>query len=257
MPISRLLVLTLSLTAGGGAAWLTTTREPQVEQIMVMNPDIPVERTEVLVAATNLDQRQRLSARDLEWRSWPSDALHEEYILRSEQPDAVDEFGGRLVRIAMVAGEPLRPEKVSVTETGYLSALLGAGMRAVSVRITAESTAGGFILPDDRVDVLHTVVPNGTTGGVTRTVVTNIRVLAIDQIVDAPDGNALTSAKTATLELQPDQVEIVSAAEANGALSLSLRSSADNFETQVVSTAATQRTVQMISRGQISIAKTN
>lgn len=256
MPVSRLLVLALSLSAGGGAAWLTTTNDSQVEQVNVAAPVEKAERSDILVAATDLEQRRRLGAEDLEWRAWPNESLHDGYILRSAQPEAINEFGGKLVRISMFAGEPLRREKVSATDTGYLSALLGPGRRAVSVKITAESTAGGFILPDDRVDVLHTVIPDGKTGGVTRTVVTNIRVLAIDQQVTAPDSNSVAAAKTATLELRPSQAEIVSAAEARGALSLSLRSSADNSDLQVVSNEV-DRSVYIIGRGEGRFAKAN
>lgn len=256
MPVSRLLVLALSLTAGGGAAWLTTTREAQVEQITMTAPAEPAEGTEILVAATDLEERRRLVAEDLEWRSWPKDALHEGYITRTNQPEAIDELGGKLVRVSLLAGEPLRREKVSASDTGYLSALLSPGKRAVSVKVTAESTAGGFILPDDRVDVLHTVIPDGRTGGVTRTVVTNVRVLAVDQQITAPEANAVATAKTATLELAPGQAEIVSAAEANGSLSLSLRSSADNSEMQVVSNDI-ERSIHIIGGGQSRIAKTN
>lgn len=257
MPVSRLLVLALSLTAGGGAAWLTTTREPQPEQMLTVTaPADPAERAEILVAATDLEERRRLVAEDLEWRSWPKDSLHEGYITRTDQPEALDELGGNLVRVSMLAGEPVRREKLSATDTGYLSALLSPGKRAVSVKITAESTAGGFILPEDRVDVLHTIIPDGRTGGVTRTVVTNIRVLAIDQQITAPEANAVATAKTATLELAPGQAEIVSAAEASGSLSLSLRSSADNSEMQVVSNDI-ERSIHIIGGGQSRIAKTN
>ncbi len=257
MPISRLLVLALSLTAGGGAAWLTTANETRVEPLTVTAPAAsPTERTDVLVAAGDLEQRRRLTVGDLEWKSWPKDSLHEGFIVRSDQPEAINEISGKLVRASILEGEPLRREKISASNTGYLSALLSPGKRAVSVKVTAESTAGGFILPDDRVDVLHTVIPNGTTGGVTRTVVTNIRVLAIDQQITAPEANAVAAAKTATLELGPAQAEIVSAAEANGSLSLSLRSSADNSELQIVSND-TERTIHIISRGQGRIAKSN
>ncbi len=256
MAVSRLLVLALSLTAGGGAAWLTTTRDPQVQEVTVTAPAMPAEGAEVLVAATDLDQRRRLAPADLEWKSWPRDAVHDGYILRADRPEAMTEFGGKLVRVSMLAGEPLRSEKVGASDTGYLSSLLEPGKRAVSVKVTAESTAGGFILPDDRVDVLHTVVRDGTTGGVTRTVVTNVRVLAIDQQTTAPEANAVASAKTATLELAPAQAEIVSAAEANGVLSLSLRSSADNSEMQVVLNDI-ERTIHIIGGGQSRVAKTN
>lgn len=257
MPVSRLLVLALSLTTGGGAAWLTTTREPRVEQITVTAPaGIPTERTEILVATNDLDQRRRLTADDLEWRYWPNDSLNDGYIIRSVQPEAIDEFDGNLVRLSMLSGEPVRIEKISATDSGYLSALLSPGKRAVSVKVTAESTAGGFILPDDRVDVLHTVIPDGTSGGVTRTVVTNVRVLAVDQQMSAPEANAVAAAKTATLELDPGQAEIVSAALVNGLLSLSLRSSSDNSELQVVSYDV-ERSVYIISGGQGRVANTN
>lgn len=256
MPISRLLVFALSLSTGGGAAYLTTMSEPKGDQLIMSAPAVPAERIEVLVAANDLEQRKRLEPGDLQWKPWPKDALTEGYILRDDQPDAMTTVSGKLVRSTILAGEPLREEKISATNTGYLSALLSPGKRAVSVKITSESTAGGFILPDDRVDVLHTTVGGNGRAGHTRTVVTNIRVLAIDQQTSAPEANAVTSAKTATLELAPEQVEVVSAAEANGTLSLSLRSAADNSDVQYIASES-ERVVQIITSGQARIAKVN
>ncbi len=257
MPVTRIIVLALSLTTGGGAAWLTTRQDPPAAPVIAPVPaSTPAESTEILVATTDLDQRRRLTVGDLEWRSWPNESLNEGYILRSAEPGALDDLDGNLVRIAMLAGDPVRRERISETDTGYLSALLTPGKRAVSVKVTAESTAGGFILPEDRVDVLHTVLPQGTESGVTRTVVTNVRVLAVDQQITAPTGNAVVEAKTATLELDPGQAEIVSAALANGLLSLSLRSSSDNDEVQVVSYDV-ERSVYIISGGQSRVANTN
>jgi pilus assembly protein CpaB len=97
------------------------------------------------------------------------------------------------------------------------------------VRISAESTAGGFILPNDRVDVLH----SDGKSSVSHTILSNVRVLAIDQVVDdTSKKNDTKSAnvvgKTATLELDPSQAEILNAAQSAGTLSLSLRSAADN-----------------------------
>jgi len=260
MPISRLIVFAVSITAGGGAAWLATTRESPTEQMNIAAPAAepavePTERTEVLVATTDLAQRQRIGDGDLEWRNWPEDSLHNGYILRSAQPEAVDEFSGKLVRISMLSGEPIRNEKISDIDTGFLSELLGTGMRAISVRISAESTAGGFILPNDRVDVVQTITPEGKRQAISRTVASNIRVLAIDQRVSAPEENSLAAARTATLELTPNVAEIVSAAEANGTLSLALRSSADNDNDigdydQQITLREFDRTIHIISRGE-------
>ncbi|PZX13117.1 pilus assembly protein CpaB [Palleronia aestuarii] len=255
MPVSRLLVLALSLTAGGGAAYLTTQGEPEVRQV-TMTQTVPDERVEILVAGADLEQRRLLAPGDLEWRSWPKDAVLDGYVTRAEQPGAAEELAGNLLRASIAKGEPVRRDRIGVSDGGYLSAMLSSGKRAVSVKVTAESTAGGFILPEDRVDVLHTVVENNGAGGVTRTVVTNVRVLAVDQQVTAPETNAVSGAKTATLELGPGQAEIVSGAEATGILSLSLRSSADNDEMQIVANED-RRTIQIFGRGQVRTAQTN
>ncbi len=123
----------------------------------------------------------------------------------------------------MVVGEPIRDSKLASKDSGYMAAMLPSGKRAVAVRVSAESSAGGFILPNDRVDVLH------TGKGGTRTLLTSIRVLAIDQ--NAVDSGADTAVgKTATLELEPEQAEALAGAQASGALSLALRSTADNKE---------------------------
>jgi pilus assembly protein CpaB len=110
-------------------------------------------------------------------------------------------------------------------ESGFLSAILPSGKRAAAVRVTAQSTAGGFILPNDRVDVVHTGASGDNT--VSQTILRNIRVLAIDQTVEERDGERVVVGKTATLELDPAQVEIITAAETSGTVSLALRSMAD------------------------------
>ena len=262
MAISRLLVFALSLTAGGGAAWLTTTGGPEVAPPVVAAPagpeTAPPALAEVLVAATDLEQRRKLAEGDLHWQPWPEDNVHDSYITRSEQPDAVDAMTGHVVRAAILAGEPVRQERISDTGGGFMSTQLSPGKRAVAVKVNAGTTAGGFILPDDRVDVLHTTVPEGASGGVTRTVVTNIRVLAIGQQVDAPEAaNSIAVGETATLELDPVQAEVVSAAQASGSLSLALRSTADDSEVQVVTpTREAERTVHIISGGESHVART-
>ena len=259
MALSRLLVFALSLTAGGGAAWLTTTGGPEVARPAVASPAVPEAAPaveQVLVAAADLEHRRELVEGDLQWHPWPKENVHEAYITRSEQPDAIEAMNGQVARVAILAGEPIRPEKISDGGGGFMSTQLSPGKRAVAVRVNAGTTAGGFILPDDRVDVLHTSVPEGASGGVTRTVVTNVRILAIGQQVDAPEANSTATGETATLELEPAQAEVVSAAQASGSISLALRSTADNSEVQVVTREA-ERTVHIVSGGQSHIAKTN
>jgi pilus assembly protein CpaB len=263
--MSRILILVLSLAAGGGAAWLTMVNPPDDLQTGETAP-MPMEAAaaqprleEVLVAAVDLEHRRRLVPADLQWRPWPEEALADGFITRASQPDALETLNGNMVRTAMLAGEPVRQERVGPVTSGFMSALLPPGKRAVAVRVSAETTAGGFILPDDRVDVLHTVTAsgsdNGTGSGVSRTILTNIRVLAVDQQVDGGEGDAATVGRTATLELDPRQAEVVAAAEASGSLSLALRSSADNND--VAGTVQeVERSVRIISAGRSQIHKT-
>jgi pilus assembly protein CpaB len=121
-----------------------------------------------------------------------------------------------------------------------MAAILPSGMRAVSTEISAETGAGGFILPNDRVDVLltkrekdpnHPATPDVVHSEV---ILTNVRVLAIDQAPKEKDGQNAVVGKTVTLELKPEQTATLAAARQAGTLSLALRSIADVNQTEVV-----------------------
>jgi len=111
---------------------------------------------------------------------------------------------------------------------------LPSGMRAVAMEISPESAAGGFILPEDHVDVVltrHDKAAERTTGIeklVTETILRNVRVLAIDQAVEEKDGQKVVVGKTATLELTSPQAETLALSHQIGTLSLALRSLADS-----------------------------
>jgi pilus assembly protein CpaB len=107
-----------------------------------------------------------------------------------------------------------------------MSAILPAGMRAISTEISAETGAGGFILPNDYVDVILTREQQNE-GFVSEMILRNVRVLAIDQVLQEKDGQKTAVGKTATLELTPRQTETLALARRRGALSLALRSLAD------------------------------
>ncbi len=114
-----------------------------------------------------------------------------------------------------------------------MAAILPTGMRAVSTEISPETGAGGFILPNDRVDVILTKReknpdPAGAPDIVNSEIIlSNIRVLAIDQAPKEKDGQNTVVGKTVTLELKPEQAETLARARQTGTLSLALRSIAD------------------------------
>jgi pilus assembly protein CpaB len=223
----RILVLVGALVAGGVAAWLSFGLQPNAAPgATIAAPEPQIRTEEVLVAAADLEQGAALTVEQLRWQKWPADAVGPSYISRSAMPEAVEEFTGSVVRQAILDGEPILEAKLSGS-AGYLASLLKPGKRAVAVRVSAESSAGGFVLPNDHVDVLHT---SGGGGGRSHTILTNIRVLAIDQTaVDSGTGNPAVG-KTATLEVDPAQVEVISGAQTSGLLSLALRATADNEE---------------------------
>jgi len=232
----RVLLLVVAVLSGSAAAWLAVqVRHPAVA-VAVTQPTPPAPKVpmqDVLVASIDLRQAQPLNKENMRWQPWPEDSIDPVYITRSEQPNALETLSGSLVRTRMSPGEPIREENLAPLNKGFLAAILPSGKRAVAVRISAENTAGGFILPNDRVDVIHT---DGATGGgdelTSRTILRNVPVLAIDQIVDEKKkdekGKATVIGKTATLEVDSGQAEILIAAQAKGTLSLSLRSAADN-----------------------------
>jgi pilus assembly protein CpaB len=221
----RIILLIGALGAGGIAAWLVAARPEPVAKVVVQ-PGPAMQ--DVLVASGDLQPAQTLTKENLRWQPWPQEALNSIYVTRSSRPDAIETLAGAVIRNRMAAGEPIQEANLIPRHAGYLATVLPSGKRAMAVRISAESTAGGFILPNDRVDVLHSDGKNP----VSRTILSNVRVLAIDQVVDdtnkTENGKANVIGKTATLELDPAQTEILTAAQAAGTLSLSLRSAADN-----------------------------
>ncbi|VAW23169.1 Flp pilus assembly protein RcpC/CpaB, partial [hydrothermal vent metagenome] len=135
------------------------------------------------------------------------------------------------------AGEPIRETKLVRSDQGYLSAVIQPGMRAVSVAVTAESGAGGYIVPNDRVDIVRT--GRAAIGSGTQTILANIKVLAIGiKLGEAgasagypdpedPQAQIFDKETVATLELSPGQAEIIIGAASGGKLTLVLRSVAD------------------------------
>ncbi len=114
-----------------------------------------------------------------------------------------------------------------------MAAILPTGMRAISTEISPETGAGGFILPNDRVDViLSKREKNPDRSGSpdiinSEIILSNVRVLAIDQAPKEKDGQNNVVGKTVTLELKPEQAETLARSRQSGTLALALRSIAD------------------------------
>ena len=146
----------------------------------------------------------------MQWQEWPASAATGNFIRKTDRPNAIETLSGSIARAPFVDGEPIREAKlVNAKGSGFMAAILPTGMRAISTQISPETGAGGFILPNDHVDVILTRRDRDAekaAGGDTHsseTILTNVRVLAIDQNVEEKDGQKVVVGKTATLELTP------------------------------------------------------
>lgn len=189
--------------------------------------------TEVLVASSDLDVGHAVKAEDLKWQKWPTDAVAASYITKDANPAGLENMVGAVARTTMFAGEPATASKlVHAESSSFMAAVLTPGMRAVAVEIKEETGAGGFILPNDRVDVILTRRDKSPDKGGPEVVnseiiLPNVRVLAIDQAPKEKDGQNSLVGRTVTLELKPEQAETLARARQAGTLSLALRSIAD------------------------------
>ena len=193
---------------------------------VVAAPQPKVETTEVLVASSALQPGTQLTPVMVHWQEWPKKSVDAAFITHEMVPDVAKYSEKAVVRAPLVSGEPLTDTKVVQSDTaGFMAATLTPGMRAVSVGISVETGAGGFILPNDRVDVIKT---DATAEGQRRfrsaVILENVRVLSIDQTAKEDKDQKTIIGKTATLELTPDQAKLIARASASGTLSLALRS---------------------------------
>jgi len=230
MNTARIVVLTIALGAGGIAAFLArssgdTTPAPQ--------PVAQLPTVDVLVAKNEIGLGQSVKPDDLVWQTWPASSASGSFIKRSDRPEANKQIAGMIARAPFIAGEPIRePKLVRADGSGFMAAILPTGMRAVSTEISAETGAGGFILPNDRVDVLLTRREKSADKGApeliqSEIILPNVRVLAIDQAPKEKEGQNALVGRTVTLELKPEQAETLARSRQAGTLSLALRSIAD------------------------------
>lgn len=236
MKSSRVIVFGIAALAGG-MAWLLASN------ISAPAPEVAAETapttamTRILVARYDLGIGERLGPAAMDWEEWPAANLAAAFISEDATPDAMREYDQGIVTSPIYAGEPIRSPIIATAGRGFMSAILPSGSRAVSIRVEAEARAAGFILPNDRIDVILTRIERGASrdGGdsySSETILQNIRVLAIDQTFEERDGEKFVSGEIATLELSPGEAELIALADEMGQLSLSLRSIADAQEAE-------------------------
>jgi pilus assembly protein CpaB len=268
MATSRLIILGVAVAAAGGAGYVAKNMmtPPPPEVIVEQGPQQPsIELADVLVLSGDVPMGQPIGD-NISWQAWPADAVNENFITRSAEPDALEQLKGSVARVAMFQGEPLRRSKLIGEGQSFMSSILPSGRRAIATQVAADTSAGGFILPNDYVDIIMTrrntaAAANGAGDGfITETILKNIKVLAIDQTIqEDEDGKRTKVGETATLELTPQQAEIITVAQQMAdRLTLSLRSIKDTQEQPeeesdyLVSGNGKRGTVRLIRSGEVS-----
>jgi pilus assembly protein CpaB len=195
-------------------------------------PKVDVEQ--VLVAGQDLPMGTVVNAGAAAWHPWPKGDVSELMITKSAKP-----VEGSIARRDFLHGEPLRRDKLAKPGTGgFLAIDLPSGKRAVAIKIdnNGDSTAGGFILPGDRVDVVRLARDEEATKArgvevmTAEPILANVRVLAIGPNNEEQNGKKVEMGANATLELDSDQVNLIILAQhaGNSNLHLVLRSLIDS-----------------------------
>lgn len=260
---ARIILLLVALVAGGLAAFLVTrgggTPAPQSPQVVTQV--VEEAKAQILVARTPIGIGERLGPASVEWQDWPEGALRPEYVTIAAMPDAPEQLTGAVARFEFFPGEPIREAKLVHSDQGYLSAVLAQGKRGVSVGVTAASSAGGFVVPNDHVDVVLTTTTD--MGQRSEVILSDVRVLAIGKRLGemgASGGNTegdpntptpvtFDSSTIATLELDPSQAETLINASTRGQLTLTLRSVADFNRADPGRAATANQAVRIIRYG--------
>ncbi|SDI09581.1 Flp pilus assembly protein CpaB [Paraburkholderia phenazinium] len=181
--------------------------------------------TQVAVASDDINLGEPLTGAMVHTVNWPTDSIPPGAF---SDPKTLD---GRVLRASVQRGEPVLESKLAPVGTkGGLSAVIGEGHRAITVRVNDVVGVAGFALPGNYVDVIvNTQEPtnkNDTQQSISKTVLEKILVLAVAQQVNRDD-TAPKVVNAVTLEVTPDQAEKLDLARSVGTLSLVLRNQVD------------------------------
>lgn len=230
---SRILMLLVAFVIAGGTVLFLRSylnAERMAAQRTVVQPvqEPPKPALQVLVARGDVRTGQIVKPDDLRWQAWPEGSLAPAYVVEGRRP--LSDFVGAVARAPISAGEPITEGRVVLPGSrGFMAAVLQPGMRAISVPVTVTSGISGFVFAGDKVDLILThalqpAVQGEKEAHASETILRDVRVIAMDQRVDAKPGDPAQVAKTATFEVTPKQGEIITLAQEMGKLSLVLRS---------------------------------
>lgn len=222
MNVTRIAILGVALVAGAAAFFLMMGDRPGPSPVQIVEP-VRERTVRVMVADRDFQRGERLGVDGVRWVAWPEKSVSPLFLTEAAgaTPESVADA---VARSTIVAGEPIIEAKIAhAGASGQMAAILNPGMRAVTLRVSPETASGGFILPGDRVDVLHTEGARESSMK-TRTLFHDVRVLAVNAEYSETREGAHLEGVNVTLEFAPQDAEAFITARSKGALSLALRS---------------------------------
>lgn len=217
MNVGRLAVFGIALVAGAAAFFLMLGDTENSPAVQIIEP-LKEETVRVLVATRDIGRGERFTEEDSNWISWPKKAVQETFIT-DEDAAQRDALVGSVARSLVVKGEPIVNAKiVRAGQSGLMAAIISPGMRAVTLRVSPETSSGGFILPGDMVDILFTLEERTTL------MFEKVRVLAVNTVYSEHTETPHIDGVNVTLEMTPRDAQSFVTARGNGNLDLVLRS---------------------------------
>ncbi|MDA7827505.1 Flp pilus assembly protein CpaB [Rhodobacteraceae bacterium] len=237
------IILVFALGIGGiGVYFLTNIYLASIEQEAAQKVREENDLRSVLAFGRDLQRGTKLSEQDLVWQERKKDSIPASAYVRETMPNAVQNLANTFIARGVSAGELVLPELILSSGAGFMALAIRPGMRAIAVRTSAVQIAGGFVQPEDRIDVIHTVVRDldgdGVANGISETILQNVRVLAVGAIptdrtiaktsaeqqqAKGVTGDKVVQAETITLELTDEQARLLISAGTNGAITFALR----------------------------------
>lgn len=239
MRLQRGTLLVFAGIAAGVTGFLAYAQKD--DTAVAVEPKSEVQKeVDVLVTTRNINAGEKLDGA-ITWEARPFESVGSNAILKEDEPAAVADLSRLSAKRQLSKGAQIRHEDHISAEQRALSLQIQPDKRAMAVKVEVDTAAGGFILPNDRVDVIigrlsadpnnkNIANYNGLPRVVTETILHDIRVLAVDQTSNSnPEDEPAIIGKTATLELTEKQAEImVAAQQVAQTVALALRSSASN-----------------------------
>lgn len=239
MKLRTFSVFVVALALASGAAWFAN-RWIQLQVRPVSAESNP--GSFIVVASQSIPMGQKIVDTHIELAPWPADRVPDESFTEME------DIKGKVAAQAIYKGEPILAKKIAEHGQGStLSALITKNKRAVTVRVNDVVGVAGFVLPGNAVDVLATEKKSRNGKPVAKTVLQNVKVLAVDQTTGNKDEP--TVVRAVTLELTPEEAEELVEVRTGGEIQLALRNSLD---TTVMSPPPTPEKKPQLRRKQVS-----